>query len=138
MKYTHEIVGTHRGALLPERAPGACSGSKTPLVYRPLRHRGRNCFRVIPHLFAPSMNSNAWRFTWPDRENAVFLNIYFSSFCREMKSIQLERKPIYWLQEPLIAFVLVPLTLTNMLIATHYEFTRIHIFKNFLNNVNWY
>ena len=36
MKYTHEIVGTHGGALLPERAPGACSGSKTPRVYRPL------------------------------------------------------------------------------------------------------
>ena len=35
MKYTHEIVGTHGGALLPERAPGACSGSKTPRVYRP-------------------------------------------------------------------------------------------------------
>ena len=28
MKGTHEIVGTHGGALLPERAPGACSGSK--------------------------------------------------------------------------------------------------------------
>ena len=25
MKYTHEIVSTHGGALLPERAPGACS-----------------------------------------------------------------------------------------------------------------
>ena len=24
IKYTHEIVGTHGGALLPERAPGAC------------------------------------------------------------------------------------------------------------------
>ena len=31
MNYTHEIVGTHGGALLPERAPGACSGAK-PLV----------------------------------------------------------------------------------------------------------
>ena len=36
MNYTHEIVDTHGGALLPERAPGACSGSKTPRVYRPL------------------------------------------------------------------------------------------------------
>ena len=36
MKYTHEIVGTHGGALLQERAPGACSGSKIPCVYRPL------------------------------------------------------------------------------------------------------
>ena len=27
MKYTHEIVGTNGGALLRERAPGACSGS---------------------------------------------------------------------------------------------------------------
>ena len=36
MKYTHEIIGTHGGALLPERAPGACSGSKTARVYRPL------------------------------------------------------------------------------------------------------
>ena len=36
MKYTHEIVGTHGGALLPERAPGAYSGRKTPFVYRPL------------------------------------------------------------------------------------------------------
>ena len=25
MKYTHEIIGTHGGALLPERAPGAKS-----------------------------------------------------------------------------------------------------------------
>ena len=33
MKYTHEIVGTHGGALLLERAPGACSGSKIPRVY---------------------------------------------------------------------------------------------------------
>ena len=31
----HEIVGTHGEALLPERAPGACSRSKTPRVYRP-------------------------------------------------------------------------------------------------------
>ena len=31
MKHTHEILGTHGGALLPERAPGACSGSKNPL-----------------------------------------------------------------------------------------------------------
>ena len=36
MKYTHEIVGTLGGALLPERACGACSGSKIPRVYRPL------------------------------------------------------------------------------------------------------
>ena len=36
MKYTHEIVGTQGGALLPERAPGACSGSKIPRVDRPL------------------------------------------------------------------------------------------------------
>ena len=36
MKYTHEIVGTHGGALLPQSAPGACSGSKIPRVYRPL------------------------------------------------------------------------------------------------------
>ena len=35
MKYTHEIVGSHGGALLPERAPGVCSRSKTPRVYRP-------------------------------------------------------------------------------------------------------
>ena len=31
MRYTHEIVGTHGGALLSERAPGACSGSKSRL-----------------------------------------------------------------------------------------------------------
>ena len=36
MKYTHEIVGAHGGALLPERVPGVCSGSKIPRVYRPL------------------------------------------------------------------------------------------------------
>ena len=36
MKYTREIFGIHGGALLPERAPGACSGSKIPRVYRPL------------------------------------------------------------------------------------------------------
>ena len=41
MKYTHDIVGTHGGALLLERAPGACSGSKTPRVYRPLMEDGR-------------------------------------------------------------------------------------------------
>ena len=35
MKYTHEIVGTHGGALLPDRAPGACSGSKIPRMNRP-------------------------------------------------------------------------------------------------------
>ena len=35
MKYTHEMVGTHEGALLPECAPGPCSGSKIPRVYRP-------------------------------------------------------------------------------------------------------
>ena len=35
MKYTHEIVGIHGGALLPERVPKACSGSKIPRVYRP-------------------------------------------------------------------------------------------------------
>ena len=40
MKYTHEIVGTHGGALLPERAPGACSGSKIPRVYRSLNLAG--------------------------------------------------------------------------------------------------
>ena len=34
MKYTHEIVGAYGGTLLPECAPGACSGSKTPRVYR--------------------------------------------------------------------------------------------------------
>ena len=36
MKYNHELVDTHGGALLPERAPEACSGSKIPRVYRPL------------------------------------------------------------------------------------------------------
>ena len=36
MKNTHEIVGTHGGALLPERAPEACPGSKIPRVYRPI------------------------------------------------------------------------------------------------------
>ena len=37
MKYTlSEIVGTQGGALLPERAPGTCSGSKIPPVYQPL------------------------------------------------------------------------------------------------------
>ena len=37
MKYTlSEIVGTQGGALLPERAPGACSGSTIPRVYQPL------------------------------------------------------------------------------------------------------
>ena len=37
VKYTHEIVGTHEGALLPERAPGACSGGKIARVFRPLK-----------------------------------------------------------------------------------------------------
>ena len=36
VKYTHELVDTHGGALLPERAPEACSRSKIPRVYRPL------------------------------------------------------------------------------------------------------
>ena len=31
MKYTHEIVSTNEGALLPEHALGARSGSKIPL-----------------------------------------------------------------------------------------------------------
>ena len=34
--YTHEIVNTHEGALLQERAPKACSGSETVRVYQPL------------------------------------------------------------------------------------------------------
>ena len=42
MKYTHEIVGTHGGAMLLERAPGACSGSKIPRVYRPLGTLGND------------------------------------------------------------------------------------------------
>ena len=38
MMYAHEIVRTYGGTLLPEHAsaPVACSGSKTPRVYRPL------------------------------------------------------------------------------------------------------
>ena len=32
----NEIVGTHGGALLPERAPGAKARNKTPRMYRPL------------------------------------------------------------------------------------------------------
>ena len=50
MKYTHEIVGTHGGALLPERAPGACSGSKTPRVYRPFKATIRPVIFVPPAL----------------------------------------------------------------------------------------
>ena len=42
MKYTHEIVGKHGGALLLERAPGACSGSNIPRVYRPLGTLGKD------------------------------------------------------------------------------------------------
>ena len=38
MKCTHEIVGTHGGALFPDGASGACSGSKIPRVYRPQRN----------------------------------------------------------------------------------------------------
>ena len=47
MKYTHGIVGTHGGALLPERAPGACSGSKIPRVYQPLGVIELLCFMHI-------------------------------------------------------------------------------------------
>ena len=50
VKYTHEIVGAHREALLPERAPGACSRMKTPRVYRPLFRLAaghKNRFRLM-------------------------------------------------------------------------------------------
>ena len=57
MKYTHEIVGIHGGAFLPERARKACSRSKTPRVYRPLAsarkkdlismYRGARMYRLI-------------------------------------------------------------------------------------------
>ena len=36
--YTHEIVNTHEGALLQERALGACPGSETLRVYWPERN----------------------------------------------------------------------------------------------------
>ena len=53
MKYTQEIVGTHGGALLPERAPGECSGSKIPRVYRPLVcynfSEGFNVLKCLKH-----------------------------------------------------------------------------------------
>ena len=45
MKYTHEIVGTHGGALLPESASGACPGSKISRVYRPLSYLNSYCSR---------------------------------------------------------------------------------------------
>ena len=51
IKYTHEIVGTHGGALLPERAPGACSRSKIPRVYRPLQRtcrQDKTYFKIQP------------------------------------------------------------------------------------------
>ena len=35
--FSPEIVGAEEGALLRERVPGACCGSKLPRVYRPLR-----------------------------------------------------------------------------------------------------
>ena len=61
MKYTHEIVGTHGGALLPERAPGACSGSKTPRVYRPLFISAMSHVKVIAetcvYIFHKNMKS---------------------------------------------------------------------------------
>ena len=45
MKYTHEIVGTHGGALLPERAPGAkalvCIGLKKNPHHYSKKSRGR-------------------------------------------------------------------------------------------------
>ena len=47
IKYIRGIVGTHGGALLAERAPGACSGSKIPRVYRPLKVPRRNCQTVV-------------------------------------------------------------------------------------------
>ena len=46
MKYTHEIVGTHGGAKLPERAPGAYSGSKT-LVCSGLYKAVQSDFQMI-------------------------------------------------------------------------------------------
>ena len=50
MKYTHEIVGTHGGALLPERAPGAYSGRKTPRVNWPLKTLGGTATNHNPTL----------------------------------------------------------------------------------------
>ena len=40
-------VGTHGGALLLERAPGACSGSKIPRVYRPFMEECRTFSRSL-------------------------------------------------------------------------------------------
>ena len=65
MKYTHEIVGTHGGALLPERAPGAkslvCIGAFRVMLHEPIRNDVFNAtqrcnivatlFRMVTTLF---------------------------------------------------------------------------------------
>ena len=57
MKNTHEIVGTHGGALLPGRAPGEC---KIPRVYRPLVKGDINFLLMLvngqPKLFYDTKN----------------------------------------------------------------------------------
>ena len=71
------------------------------------------------------MNSNAWRFTWPDWENAVV----FHPCVERQKAFNWKGRNILP-SRAIDRLVLVPLTLTNMVSATHYEFTGIHIFKN--------
>ena len=48
MKYAHEIVGTHGGALLLGRAPGACSRSKIPRVQISLKLMTNCLLDVLP------------------------------------------------------------------------------------------
>ena len=62
MMYSHGIVGTQGGALLQEHAsaPVACSGSKTPRVYRPLVKGDINFLLMLvngqPKLFYDTKN----------------------------------------------------------------------------------
>ena len=60
MKYTHEIVGTHEGDLLPEHAPGARSGSKSqkPLVCSAFKNY--ILFRLLKILFQKTMDLKSW------------------------------------------------------------------------------
>ena len=92
MKYTHEIVGSHGGTLLPECDPGACSGSKIPRVYRPYStityHNALVCHTKILHkrclqfllgvkMTLTETENNAYAKFWGDKHRALWCVMVF-------------------------------------------------------------
>ena len=116
MKYTHEIVGTHGGALLPERAPGACSGSKIPRVYRPLAPK-------FPHLSCMSFIKHAIKY---------FHVIVVQRWQRLYKKAWGTCKIRVLLIKP-IAFLTFSLPLPPINITFHYGSSTIMALMNYVN-----